>query len=178
MPAPEQVCLAGRQRDCVSPNSSPGDAPWHITHCISPRSSPHRQPWSEQRPAGRCEQPVPQPGSHCCATPESRKGTAGKEPCRRSLHRYKSIETPKDINKSTKPKAAPTPSAVNLPNGRDSSRKTIFPSARQLLCSFNYPREFTDGFLPGSLFISHIFCLFPKTDLITLTCTGPALTHW
>lgn len=81
-------------------------------------------------------------------------------------------------NKSTKPKAAPTPSAVNLPNGRDSSRKTIFPSARQLLCSFNYPREFTDGFLPGSLFISHIFCLFPKTDLITLTCTGPALTHW
>lgn len=143
---------------------------------ISARSSPQQKARPEQSPAGTCEQPLTQPGCHCCATPENRKGTAGKELCRRSLHRYKSTGTPKDTNKSTKPKAAPT--AVNLPNGRDSSRKTIFPSARQLLCYSNYPREFTDGFLSGSLFISHIFCLFPKTDLITPTCTRPALTHW
>lgn len=141
-----------------------------------PVPAPHWKPWSEQSTAGTCEQPLTQPGSHCCAIPESREGTAGKELCRRSLDSYKSIGTPKDTNKPTKPKAAPT--AVNLPNGRDSSRKTIFPSATLLLCYFNYPRELTDGFLSGSLFTSHTFCLFRKTDLITPTCTWPALTHW
>lgn len=108
--------------------------------------------------------------------PREQERDSRRELCRRALDRYKSIGTPKDTNKSTKPKAALT--AVNLPNGRDSSRKTIFPSAVQLLCSFNYPREFTEGFLSSSLFISHIFCLFPKTDLITPTCTWPDLTHW
>lgn len=49
-----------------------------------------------------------------------------------------------DTKKPTKPEAGPL--AVNLPNGRGYSRKTIFPSAMQLLCFFNYPREFTSGF--------------------------------
>lgn len=131
-----------QHQDCFSLNSTPRAHFFPLSH-LPPQPHAEAEVWAQgSRNPARCF--WHRSGSHYYVSPETKIVTAGKKLCRRSRYDYKSIWTPRDTNKPTKPEAKP--SAVNLLNGRDSGRKASFPKCSAWLCYFNCPGELTDGF--------------------------------
>lgn len=113
-----------------------------LPSATQPIPAPHQKPWSAQSTAGTCEQPLTQPGSAAVQPQRAQKGQQERN-CAGGL--WIGTNPLEHQDKSTMPKDVLT--AVDLPNGRDSSRKTNFPTAIQLLCYFSYPEELINGFL-------------------------------